>query len=451
VTPEAHTAAAASPGRGILAPDAGPPGSSPGTALTITALNTAIKDTLEGMLPTVWVAGEVSQFRQHQNGHWYFSLKDAEGSVLECVVWGSDKARFPMAPEVGMQVFARGRLSVWVRQPRIQFRVTAIEDQGEGIWRRAFEKTRAALERDGLLDAARKRPIPRFPRTVGVITSPSGAAMHDIVSVVARRNRTIDIVVIPAAVQGDAAPASLVAALGRAARWGGADVLIVGRGGGSREDLWCFNDETVARAIAASPIPVISAVGHEVDVSIADFVADLRAATPSAAAELVAPVLDDMLADLRALGGAMRTALARRVRDGRREMATARVTLVRGAGRRVADAGRDLAVVQTEIRAGARKRATEARHTLVTMRRTMVERTGRTVERGAHRRALVAARLHALSPLATIARGYAVARTPAGTALTGASQFAPGAPFNLKLRDGDVDATTTAVRRTEPA
>ena len=232
----------------------------------------------------------------------------------------SEKARFPMAPEVGMQVFARGQLTVWAKQPRIQFRVSAMEDQGEGIWRRAFERTRAALEQDGLLDPARKRPIPRFPRTIAVITSPSGAAMHDIISVVGRRYPAVDIVVIPASVQGESAPSSLVAALDRAARWHGADVLIIGRGGGSREDLWCFNDEAVCRAIAASPIPTVSAVGHETDFSIADLVADVRAPTPSAAAELVTPVLADLQADLVAMRETMAAVLGRRARDGRRRL-----------------------------------------------------------------------------------------------------------------------------------
>jgi exodeoxyribonuclease VII large subunit len=283
----------------------------------------------------------------------------------------------------------------------MQFMVRAMEAEGEGLWRKAFEQARAALERDGLLSPARKRPLPRFPRRVAVVTSPDGAALHDIISVIRRRNPGVEIVVIPAAVQGDTAPDSLVAALARAARWNGADVLIVGRGGGSREDLWAFNDERVARAIAASPMPTISAVGHEVDVTIADLVADHRAATPSAAGEAAVPVLADVAATIRALGGAMRSAAELRVRD---------------AGDALRRLSRDLAV--RSLRAVERRRAS--------LRET-------------------AARLEALSPLATLSRGYAVALNEAGGALPSAALFAPGMPFALELRDGRVHATADEV------
>ena len=417
------------PMRGVIEGAGGAPGDSPENALTITALNTAIKDTLEGMLPPVWVSGEVSQFKLHQNGHWYFSLKDAEGSVLDCVVWKNDQARFPMAPEIGMQVFARGQLNIWVKQPRIQFRVTALEDQGEGIWRKAFENTKAALEKDGLLDEARKRPIPRFPKVVAVITSKSGAAMHDIVSVITRRNHTIDIVVIDAAVQGDKAVAALVGALDRAARWNGADVIIIGRGGGSREDLWCFNDEKVARAIAASPIPVISAVGHEVDVSIADFVADLRAATPTAAAELVSPSLADLRADLEAIAVVMRSTLLRLARDGRRGLDTVRLRIRNGVSRRVTGARDDLRMVLRDAKS----------------------RLERAVERRHDRLQAVSGRLHVLSPLATLGRGYSIALAADGKSLSKVSQFTKGAEFTLMVQGGEVDATAGDIRRTESA
>jgi exodeoxyribonuclease VII large subunit len=291
---------------------------------------------------------------------------------------------------------------MWAKRARVQFVVHTLEAEGEGLWRKAFEKVRAALDADGLLDPARKRPIPRFPRVVGVVTSADGAAMHDIVSVIARRNPGIDIVIIPAAVQGETAPASLVRALRRAARWGGADVLVVARGGGSREDLWAFNDEKVARAIAASPVPTVSAVGHEVDVTIADYVADARAATPSAAAELVAPVLDDLRRDLAALATGMSASLTRRVHDGRRDLL------------RTARAVRGLAM--------------------------------RTAERGRERVRTLSATIHALSPLATLARGYALPRDASGRALSRVAQYAPGRPFELVLADGQVAATTDAVR-----
>jgi exodeoxyribonuclease VII large subunit len=301
-----------------------------------------------------------------------------------------------------MQVMAFGQLSVYPARGQMQFMVRAMEAEGEGLWRKAFEATRARLEKDGLLDPARKRPIPRFPRRVAVVTSPDGAALHDIRSVIARRNPSVDLVVVPAAVQGEAAPASLIAALERVARWKNADVVIIGRGGGSREDLWAFNDEGVARAIAACPIPTISAVGHEVDVTIADLVADLRAATPSAAAEAAVPVLDELMDWL----------------------ATLRHTMAHGMQRRTTFAARELARFAKDLSL----------------------RASRSVERRRSRVQHVAGRLDALSPLNTLARGYAVARDAQGNALGSVAAFTAGQPFALVLRDGEVDATTTAVR-----
>jgi len=256
--------------------------------------------------------------------------------------------------------------------------------------------TRAKLDADGLLDAARKRPIPRLPRCVAVVTSPDGAALHDIVSVVRRRCPTVRVVIVPAKVQGDGAPEEICAAIERVGRWGGADVVIVGRGGGGREDLWAFNDERVARAVAACPIPTISAVGHEVDVTICDLVADLRAATPSAAAEAAVPVLAQLHAELGMLREGLAIAGARQVSDARVYLGDVRATL------------RSVALRVTE-----RRRATlEAR----------------------------AGKLHALSPLATLARGYSVARAPDGRALTRTAAFVPGAPFQLVVHDGVVPA-----------
>ena len=413
------------PEAGDGAPD-GVPGGSPERALPISALTAAAKDVIEGAFPPLWIAGEVGAVTQHRNGHWYFPLKDAT-SAIDCVVWARDAARFPAAPDEGMQVVAQGQLTMWAVRAKVQFAIKAMEAAGEGLWRKAFEKTRAALERDGLLAADRKRPIPRFPRVVGVVTSPTGAALQDIVAVIARRNPLIDIVVIPAAVQGESAPQSLVDAIERAGRWGGADVLIVGRGGGSREDLWCFNDERVARAIAASPIPTVSAVGHETDVTIADLVADQRAPTPSAAAELVAPVLEDLRADLRAIRAMMRDALVRRARDGRRDLNDVRALLTNAAGRRVTGARRDLDVTLRDLRA----------------------RVTRILERRRDRLDALGGRLHVLSPLATLGRGYAFPRTTDGVALSKAAQFSTGARFNLMLHDGEVDATADAVRLKE--
>ena len=402
------------------------PGGSPEHAIPVSALTEAAKDVVEGAFPPLWVSGEVSDFKKHRNGHWYFSLKDASASI-DCVVWSRDQVRFPTEPNDGMQVVAQGQLSMWAARAKVQFAIKAMEAEGEGLWRKALEHTRAALEKDGLLAVERKRPIPRFPRCVGVITSADGAAMHDIVAVIARRNPTIDIVIIPAAVQGDSAPDSLVRALGRAAAWGGADVLIIGRGGGSREDLWAFNSEAVARAIAASPIPTVSAVGHEVDITIADLVADQRAATPSAAAELVAPVLDDIRADLNALRALMVSTLTRRTRDGRRSLYATRAGIRSGVARRTTTARRELDVSMRDIRT----------------------RTVRVLERRRDRIAAVSGRIHVLSPLATLARGYALPRTADGVALTSAASVTLGVRLNVLMSDGEIDAVTVAVRLKE--
>ncbi|MFI5310544.1 MAG: exodeoxyribonuclease VII large subunit [Gemmatimonadales bacterium] len=375
-------------------------GDSPETALRIADLTGAARDFLEGAFPPLWVKGEVANFTAHRNGHWYFSLRD-KTAQLSCVVWQRDTLRIPAPPDEGMQVVARGQLSVYAARGQMQLMVNALEAEGEGLWRKQFDRTRAALDKDGLLDPARRRKLPRFPRRVAVVTSPDGAALHDIVSVITRRNPGVDIVVVPAAVQGDAAPRSLVAALGRVARWHGADVVIIGRGGGSREDLWAFNDERVARAIAACPVPTISAVGHEVDVTIADLVADHRAATPSAAAEAAVPVLADVVATVRGLGEMVRTATVLRLRD----------------------AGRDL-----------RQFA-----------RGLALRSERAVERRRARVQELAATLEALSPLATLARGYAVALNERGGALPDAARFTAGMRFALELRDGRVHATADEV------
>ena len=376
------------------------PGASPETAVSISEVTSTAKDIIEGAFPPFWVQGEVSGFKAHGNGHWYFSLRDKKAQ-LSCVVWSRDTLGIPAPPDEGMQVTARGQLSVYAARGQMQFMITRMEAEGEGLWRKRFELTRAALEKDGLLDPDRKRALPRYPRCVAVVTSLDGAALHDIVSVIARRNTGVDIVVVPAAVQGESAPASLVAALGRLSRWNGADVAIIGRGGGSREDLWAFNDERVARAIAACPMPTISAVGHEMDVTIADLVADARAATPSAAAEAAVPVLADVVARLRKLGSLIQAATTTRVRN---------------AGRDVRQRGRDLSV-----------------------------RSERAVERRRSRLQEVAGRLDVLSPLATIGRGYALALGEDGSALSSAGRFTRGMPFRLMLRDGCVRATANEV------
>ncbi|HEU6451905.1 MAG TPA: exodeoxyribonuclease VII large subunit [Gemmatimonadaceae bacterium] len=372
------------------------PGARPESAVSISTLTRIAKDVVEGAFTPLWVRGEVSDFKAHRNGHWYFCLRD-ESSQLRCVVWSRDRQRIPAAPDDGMQLSAYGQLTVYAARGDIQFRVSAMEAAGDGLWRKALELSIAKLKEEGLLAAERKRRITPFPRRVAVVTSPDGAALHDILAVVRRRCPVVEIVVVPARVQGEGAVEELIAAIDRVSRWRDADTVIVGRGGGAREDLWAFNDERVARALAACAVPTISAVGHEVDVTLCDMVADLRAPTPSAAAEAAVPVLADLRSQLSSCATAMRNGLQRRA-------ASARTQLLRS--------GRDLG--------------------------SAVERT---VERRRARLQSAAGRLNALSPLATLARGYAVARDDSGAALTNRAHFAPGLHFLLTLRDGQVGAT----------
>lgn len=394
--PAAHGAA------GMIPAEAAP-GESAETAVAVASLTQTAKAVIEGAFAPLWVRGEVSDFKAHRNGHWYFSLRD-ESAQIRCVVWARDQRGIPASPDDGMQVSALGQLTVYAARGEMQFSIRRMEAVGDGLWRKAFEQTRARLEADGLLAPERKRPIPRYPRRIALITSPTGAALHDVTAVIRRRAPAVEVVVIPAAVQGETAPRELVAALDRLARWRDADLLIIGRGGGAREDLWAFNDEQVARALAACPIPTISAVGHEVDVTICDLVADLRAPTPSAAAEAAVRAVSELAAEVRAFGARLRRGVASRLEV---------------AGLRLHRAGRALAA-----------------------------RAERGVERRRARLAALAGRLDALSPLATLDRGYAVARDDAGRVLASVAQFAPGDAFRLTLRDGEIRARTTGIQET---
>ena len=354
---------------------------------------------IESGLQRCWVRGEISGLKAYQSGHWYFTLRDAQAQV-RCVMWRTDNQRLGPAPEDGTEVFVEARPTVW--EERGEFRLTVktlIPTAAGGLWQLQLERAKAALARDGLLDPERKRPLPPFPRRIAVVTSPDGAALRDILSVIGRRWPAAAVWVVPTRVQGEGAEDDVCAALERLHRIPDVDVAIVGRGGGSREDLWVFNSERVARALAAVPIPTISAVGHETDVTLTDLVADLRAPTPSAAAEAAVP---DRVAVLDAVDG-----LARRL-------------------------GRSLT---GQLDMGSQRLArTEDRLAGV---------IGRLLERSTARVDAVAARLDALSPLNVLARGYAVARDGRGRVLKSVAALRPGMDFRLTVADGDVDARVT--------
>jgi exodeoxyribonuclease VII large subunit len=376
------------------------PGAAADNPLSVGDLALHTREVVESHLRPVWVRGEITDFKRHRNGHWYFCLRDRLAQI-RCVVWSGDQNRMPAPPDDGMQVVVFGQMTVYTARADLQLKVTRIDAEGDGLWRKAMELTLAKLRREGLLEESRKRAIPRFPRVVAVVTSPDGAALRDIVVVMRKRNLGARLVLCPVKVQGDGAPGEIAAALRRLARWGKADVVIVGRGGGGKEDLWAFNDERVARAVAACPVPVISAVGHEADITICDAVADLRAPTPSAAAAAACA--------------------------SREEVKKA------------------LSLAQRDLSDALTARIQYARHHLTRLARSVAQSSTRIVARKKALFSTSAARLNALSPLATLSRGYAVARDERGRALTSARQFSPGLRFNLLLRDGRIVAETEEV------
>lgn len=396
-------------------PPGGPAGERP---LTVTELATLAKEVLEAAVPPVWAVGEVSGFRKHANGHWFFTLKDA-GAKLNCVMWRADAARAAAAPQEGMQLFARGTLSLYPPWGETRFMVRDLLATLEGGLHAALlERARANLEKDGLFALERKRPLPAFPRAIGVVTSPVGAVWRDIVAVVGRRWPAVELVLIGAKVQGEDAPADLRRALALAARLDTLDVLIVGRGGGSKEDLWAFNDEGVARAVAASPVPVISAVGHEGDVSLTDLVADVRAATPSAAAEKAVPDRVELLQRLEVLRGSLASGVTRRVALVGEQLRHAATRMARSC-ERMTDRG------TARLRDAHTRMALAAERT-VAARRAEVAR--------------LAGQLDALSPLRVLERGYAVARDADGRVLRRTADLPPGLAFRLRVVDGEVRA-----------
>jgi exodeoxyribonuclease VII large subunit len=377
---------------------------------------------LERALPPVWVEGEISNFKTYPSGHWYFSLKDP-WAQLRCVMFRTDTRRVPAPPSDGLKVYARGELSVGTKRGELQLVVRQLLATTEGgFYAIALERSRQALEKDGLLDPARKRALPAFARCVGVVTSPEGAAWTDIVAVARRRWPLVELVLIGARVQGDDAPRELVRALALANRWDGLEVLIVGRGGGSKEDLWAFNDEQVARAVAASRVPTISAVGHEMDVTLTDLVADTRAPTPSAAAEKAVPDR----------------------REVRRHLAALEAHVGAAAGRRMEMAGAALRQAGSRMELAAGRRIAAIRQALGEAELLMAAACGTRVAAGRSRADRLGAALEALSPLRVLERGFAVARDETGRVLRRVAQFEPGMPFRLRVADGDVRSRVEA-------
>ncbi|MFN2596434.1 MAG: exodeoxyribonuclease VII large subunit, partial [Pyrinomonadaceae bacterium] len=343
--------------------------------LTVSELTSQVRGAIENRFASVWVEGEISNFKAHTSGHWYFTIKD-EGAQLRATCFRGTNCRIRFRPADGLQVRARGRLTVYEPRGDYELLVEGLDPIGAGALRVAFEQMRDRLAAEGLFDESLKRPLPVLPRRVAVVTSPTGAAVHDILRVIARRTRTVSVLVVPVRVQGEGAGAEIARALAlvnayhRAAcasgreREAGVDAIIVGRGGGSTEDLWAFNGEEVARAIRASGIPVISAVGHETDFTIADFAADVRAATPSAAAEIVAAREDEVAATVEALTRGMVRAIGYRLVNERARLQEAAMSpgfddvraRLRDAARATTDLAHRLEKLIARVRERARKK-----------------------------------------------------------------------------------------------
>jgi exodeoxyribonuclease VII large subunit len=437
--------------------------------LSVSALTGLIKSTLSEAFPAVWVKGELSGFRRYPSGHLYFSLKD-EGAVLGCVMWKSRAGRLAFEPQDGLEIEAFGSVSVYEPQGRYQLVVDEMRPAGVGALLLAFEELKKRLAAEGLFDAARKQPLPRYPGRIGLVTSPAGAAVRDLVKVLRARWPSIQIVLAPVRVQGEGAAEEIAAAIERFDRYGRVDLLVVGRGGGSLEDLWAFNEEAVVRAIAACRLPVISAVGHEVDVTLADFAADVRAATPSNAAEIAVPSRAETARLVEQCRGRLKRALRATLDEGRRrlEALTARYGFRRqeeALGHlqqrvdelldRLHDAIRSMLERARErlehiaSRYGLREwpRVLEARREeLDDMREQMDAAIVQvTLERRRHTTAL-ADRLRALSPRLVLERGYCLVRAPDGTFVRAAGVVTVGEMLTIEFARGEADARVERVR-----
>ena len=392
---------------------------------TVTALNAYLRELLETdeVLQDLWVRGEISNFSQPRSGHLYFTLKDSE-SAMRCVMWKPSAMRLRFTPADGMLVEAHGAMSIYPAQGQVQLYVDALRPAGEGALYQEFLRLRAQLEAEGLFDPSHKRPLPRLPKHIGVVTSATGAALHDILQTLNRRLPTLRVTVAPTSVQGVEAPAGIIAALKRLNSLPDLDLIILARGGGSIEDLWAFNDEGVARAIFASRYPVISGVGHETDFTIADFVADLRAPTPTGAAELATPITKEEL---------------------RAALQGAEAQLTELINRQLEDLKQALQLAQSELR-----RSSPLLRILNNIQRLdeLQGRLERAIQQQLQRKqnnlANASDRLASLNPQAVLKRGYAIITDQAtGQIISHTRQAVPWQPVWLQVQDGSIPAQIT--------
>lgn len=392
-----------------------------GRVYTVTELNREVRELLESAFAYLWVEGEVSNFKYHSSGHIYFTLKD-EGAEIDAAIFGAESRGLPFSPENGQKVLAFGRVTLFERRGRYQLVIRELRPAGIGRLQLEFERLKARLQLEGLFDERHKRPLPAFPQMIGIVTSPEGAAIRDICSIMAKRYPLVSLLLFPARVQGEGAAEEIAQAIAAANRYRrdgkGLDLLIVGRGGGSLEDLWAFNEEVVARAIYDSTIPVVSAVGHEIDFTIADFVADVRAPTPSAAAQLVVPDRGELLG---------------RVQDHLRKLINAEGSLLKRQETRLQSILRSYAFRLTVKKVEEELQALDE----------LCDRLGRAInlrlQRCQERLQSLAGRLEVANPLAILSRGYAIVTDPrSGRVVKAATEAAVGDHLKVQLQHGEL-------------
>ena len=389
--------------------------------LSITQLNEYIRGRMDAdpLLAQVAVRGEISNYKMYPSGHHYFTLKD-EGSALRCVMFKGNAMRLRFRPENGMKIIAMGKVSVYPRDGAYQLYCTAMTMDGVGDLYAAFEQLKKKLASQGLFDPAHKKPLPKYPGTIGIVTSSAGAAVHDMLRILRKRYPLSKVRLLPVRVQGAEAPGEIAAAIVYANHYRLVDLLIVGRGGGSIEDLWAFNDEQVAHAIYHSEIPIISAVGHEPDVTISDYVADLRAATPSNAAELAVPDQDALRQSLDAMSSAMASSLNRQVTAARRHL-------------QVLSASQALQSPTGYLE--QRNKSVEL------LKNRMIAAQNQNITRAKQRYIAQISKLEAMSPLKVLTRGYSMVQTEQGAVVRSTNQVALGERIRVRLSDGTISAT----------
>ncbi len=388
--------------------------------LSVTQLNEYIRGKMDSdaLLNAVAVRGEISNYKMYPSGHHYFTLKD-EASALKCVMFKGNATRLRFRPENGMQVIAMGKITVYPRDGAYQLYCTAMAMDGVGDLYAAFEQLKKKLAAQGLFDPAHKKALPKYPGTIGIVTSSAGAAVHDMLRILRKRYPLTRVRLLPVRVQGAQAPSEIAAAIGYANRYQLADLLIVGRGGGSIEDLWAFNDERVAYAIYQSQIPVISAVGHEPDVTISDYVADLRAATPSNAAELAVPDREALAETLDSMSDTMVTALTRQIRSAKQHLDT---------------------LSKSPALQSPTGYLEQKQKNVDYLTNRLIAAQNQNISRNSRRFVAVTAKLDAMSPLKVLTRGYAMARAEDGRILRSIRQTEPGERITVRLSDGSLSA-----------